>query len=58
MVQEQWKQLEMKFFIRLYYKSCHLQGELTYGRGSLLGGLEFFQVGGGGDEQIFGSSPK
>ena len=53
MVQEQWQQVEMKFCISLWHENYYLEVELTYGEGSLLGVLEFFEVEGRG-EQIFG----
>ena len=49
MVQEQWQQLEMKFFIAFWHENCYLDGKINLWQGSLPGegGLEFFKVGGG-----------
>ena len=60
MVQEQWQQLEMKFFIAFWHENCYLDGKINLWQGSLPGegGLEIFKVGVGGwgtDEQIFGT---
>ena len=55
MVQEQWQQLEMKFFIAFWHENCYLDGKINLWQGSLWreGGLEFFKVGWGSDKQIF-----
>ena len=47
MVQEQWQQLEMKFFIVFWHENCYLDGKINLRQGSLPGegGLEFFKVG-------------
>ena len=50
MLQEQWRQLEIKFFIDFWHENCYLDGKINLRQGSLPGegSLEFFKVGGVG----------